>query len=386
MIIRDLRKEELYKDVALSCMAGWCKVDLEEEKKKELETLIVGAYAEDGETLMSKIGANRFKSSYCGEIVNALGIGGVATAPMYRRSGGVRAIFQELFNRAEQEGWVFSYLYPFSFNYYRQFGYERILHWNSVTFSTAGLQHLPRCSDNVKMYEGEETVLQHLLSLYNEYAARYEVAFQRDTKTRAYSDKPHLSGRWTFYTDDAYVTVEKKDSVLWIQEIVYKDLTSLTTILSFLRMFDGQVESLKFVNLPEHSEVDYLFADYGNMETCQYNGFMGRVVLVEKALSLYTYPSEKGSIAIKVLDPQMDANNGVFSITYENGKALSVTVASEGAYDIEVTIPALTRLLLGDVPVYANQMAYIPGITWNCSHEKVRSIFQPKDARIYDFF
>lgn len=387
MIIRDLRKDEYYKDGALSCMAGWCKLDLEEEKKKELTYTVVGCYADDGETLMSKIGAGVNPSSYCGHAFPALCIGGVATAPMYRRSGGVRAIFNELLqNRAEKEGWVFSYLYPFSFPYYRQFGYERVLRWNSVSFSMSALQHLPRYSENVSLYEGEETVLEHLLTLYNDFAARYEVAFRRSEKTGAYSAKPHQSGRWTFYTNDAYVTVEKKDSVLWVYEIVYKDAASLQHMISFLRMFDGQVESIKFTNLPEHSEVDYLLTDYGNVETCQYNGFMGRVVLVQKALEMYAYPNEAGQIAIQVDDPVIPANTGIYTIEYANGQAVSVKHSDAGTADIEVTIPALTRLLLGDVPVYASQMAYMPGISWNCEYEKIHKIFIPKDARIYDFF
>lgn len=384
MIIRNLRKDEFYKGTMGHCYANWDKADIEEAKKQELTREVIGAFDDDNETLYSQISLHSFESSYCGQAVPALGIGGVATAPMYRRSGGVRNIFNEIFlHRAQDRGWIFSYLYPFSFPYYRRYGYERIAKWQNWTLPISALEHIPRYS-NVTLYQGENT--EHLLALYNEYALRYEVAFQRFPHDKIYSKTPFQSGCWTFYTDNAYVTLEIiNGDTLKIHEIIYRDVTSLTEILGFLRMYDGQVDNVFFNALPEHSELDYILSDYGSMKIQQENSLMGRVVLVEKAFELYRYPIQAGSVTIRVED-SLPFNQGVFHIQYENGRAVSVMRDENDAFDIQVTIPALTRLLLGDVPPIDSMMRYMPGITWHCDPSRIRALFPTRNRQIFTRF
>ena len=54
------------------------------------------------------------------------GIGGVCTLPPYRRNGDIRMLFRVLCEEMKDKDIPFSYLYPFSHVYYRQYGYELV--------------------------------------------------------------------------------------------------------------------------------------------------------------------------------------------------------------------------------------------------------------------
>ena len=85
-----------------------------------------GVYSDDGAELYSSASANTVMSRYGRQYLPALCIGGVSTRPEYRRLGCVRRIFDQVFSLAPERGWAVSLLHPFSFSYYRKFGYERI--------------------------------------------------------------------------------------------------------------------------------------------------------------------------------------------------------------------------------------------------------------------
>jgi predicted acetyltransferase len=65
----------------------------------------------------------KYNIAFEGQAVPMCGIGGVATLPEYRRQGAIRAIMDRLLHQEREEGTVFSYLYPFSFQFYAKFGY-----------------------------------------------------------------------------------------------------------------------------------------------------------------------------------------------------------------------------------------------------------------------
>ena len=52
------------------------------------------------------------------------GVGAVQTLPPYRRRGGVAACFAKALPILYADGFLFSYLYPFSTAFYRRVGYE----------------------------------------------------------------------------------------------------------------------------------------------------------------------------------------------------------------------------------------------------------------------
>ncbi len=81
------------------------------------------AFDDDG-TMMGSISTYPYQIRFDGKSVGMSGIGFVSTLPGYRRRGAIRGCFEQAFREMKELGQVFSALYPFSVEYYRQFGYE----------------------------------------------------------------------------------------------------------------------------------------------------------------------------------------------------------------------------------------------------------------------
>jgi predicted N-acetyltransferase YhbS len=90
------------------------------------------------------------------------GIGGVATHPLARRQGHVRALMTDLLGRMRDEGHAVSALYPFRPSFYARFGYIGLPQARSVTFVPGDLgpllgRELPGEVAFVRIRDGYDT-------------------------------------------------------------------------------------------------------------------------------------------------------------------------------------------------------------------------------------
>jgi len=299
-----------------------------------------------------------------------VGIGGVASMPEYRRNGAIRAIFNEIFRIAPSRGWATSVLYPFSFSYYRQFGYERIMELNQLKVSASVLSHFER-NTSAKLYcRGGNVSKADVLSVYNTYAKRYNVMFPRTENSHEYSDEPNKSQKMTYVWYDkagkpsALATIRTGGGVMNITELCYISPDALRGILGFLRMFEGQVYEFCFRELPPHSELELLLREYVNVEHSVYNGAMGRVVLPQTLLENNIYPEEQWLFRVHI-DDFIEYNRGVYDVAYEHGTADVKKLPFDSDYDISLSVPPLSRIMLGSDSFDADRAAYLDGVKLN---------------------
>lgn len=391
MIVRRLREDEGAKLNAVQSIAFSFSSDLDDVSPIKSEVL--GAFLDDGETITSAIYPNNYMSNFCGEFLPCVGIGGVASLPEHRRGGGVRAIFNEIFRLAPERGWATSYLYPFSYNYYRQFGYERVMMRKRYTFSSEALQKFGR-DTNCVLYQGQPDVLEDIKTVYREFAKKFNIIFDRGDNFRNISDKPHKSMSYTYvhYTKagkpDAYATMRKNNDEFDIKELAYTSSSSLSGIISFLRMFEGQADSFAISNQPSDSELDYMFGDYIDFSSRLESGGMARVVLVETLLNKNIYPEESGKFSLKVND-FLDYNKGIFDVEYAGGKAeVKKRSSDDGDYDIACDIPPLSRIMLGEDNFNLDLLTYISGVDVQNETGAVQFLkaFPKRRMCLYDWF
>ncbi len=393
MIIRPLRPDENGKRAAVSSIAFSFSADIEETNKEPLTSEIIGSFLDDGETLTAMIYPNNYNSNYCGTFLPSVGIGGVASLPEYRRSGCVRAIFNEILRMAPERGWATSFLYPFSYAYYRQFGYERVLQKKTIKMPAAALCAVERNS-NAALYTGG-TMLCDILDIYNKFASRHNIMFTRDASSSAYSTEPHKSKRLTYVWYDgakpsSYATFTIDGNTMNVKELVFNDSTGLAGIIGFLRMFEGQVSEYFFSGLPEDSELDYMLKEYIDCEYTLHNTAMGRVVLVEKLLNTNTYPEDPGHFALRV-DDFLDCNRGIYEVEYSGGMAQVKKLAGRTAYDtadydVSMEIPSLTRVMLGCDDFNADKAVYMAGVNLCNSADDFFRAFPKRRRFLNDHF
>lgn len=363
MIIRPLREDEGYKARMLMGCAFSYSVDWEADKPNKLTEESIGAFCDDGETLMAQVVIKNYKSCFCGSVVNAVGIAGVSTYPEYRRNGCIKAIFNEIFKMAPERGWLVSYLYPFSYRYYRKYGYEVFFKHKTLTIPFDMITHINRNSSAV-LYTGQQDVAAGILDVYNTYAAGRNVCFKREEMS-AYSDNPVKSLRYTYLwydgkTPKAYATVKPaQDSTLEVVELVYTDKASLYGILGFLRLYDGQFKKLYIPFLEYDSPVEYLLDSDRGMSAGSFDGVQGRLIDIKKVLELNKYPDTAGSVRVKIYGDFITENNGIYDISFEKGKG-TVRKELDGEYDIAITIQSFSRLVFGNVHEYA--IPFLDGI------------------------
>ena len=145
MIIRKTRPEEGKRVNTLFAIAF--EQPMENGPGEEPGVTNWGAFEED--TMFSTFAVTDFTQFFDGNQVKMGGIGGVATLPSHRRKGGIRGIFQAALADMYENGYDFSYLYPFSTAYYRKFGYENCVNRSFVSVDLGLLS--PRKAETVSV-------------------------------------------------------------------------------------------------------------------------------------------------------------------------------------------------------------------------------------------
>ena len=287
MLIRELRDDELYKSAKLSALAFSYAVNIEEKKKETLKEHTFGAFLDDNETLIAQVVAIDYVSFHNGTPVGAVGIAGVASSPEHRRAGAVRAIFDHLFSIAGEQGWELSYLYPFSYRYYRKFGYERAVRNRTLTVALPALGGIPRNS-GAALLESDDS-LPELLALYNRFAARYNACFMRRDGKYFPLDPYRTQNYFYLWRDESgeargYFQARPNGRTLDILELVYLDRASLLGLLGFMRMFEGPFDTVSFRRLEQGSPVELLIDCDRSTSFGAYDAAMGRVLDVPACL------------------------------------------------------------------------------------------------------
>lgn len=329
---------------------------------------IIGAF-DDGE-LIAEAECMYRKSYYFGNLIEAVGIGGVASLPNERRKGAVAKIFDHLEEQCAKDDITIGILHAFSFSYYRKFGYEQAMRHAGMTVPFEYTSHIPRSSD-VRLYEGDENDTKQLLNVYNNVALSKNLMFRRDSTDgyeSIYSKEPFKDCKYTYIypkhgVAQGYVTFEVKRSErkVNINEIMFDSKDSLLALLGFLRNYDGITRELVFGTLPLNSPLFEIFGEYNKMGLTLGTGEAVRIYDVEKILRLNKYPADEGSFRLRINDT-IDKNNAVFDVKYKDGMAKINRESHSDDYDICLNACAAVRFLYADGIKTAALSSYANGV------------------------
>ncbi len=349
---------------------------------------IFGAFINEGSTLISQLECGFKKNFYCGERIGCAAVGGVATKPEYRRMGGVRAMLNTVFEYAVNNGAVVSMLYPFSIEYYRKFGYETIFRCVHAECSFKSFESIERFNEVTLAREEHKDIIK---SIYTEVARKQNMMFARDN-CENFCFTPYKSCVFTYFVnrDDAkgYVTftLNRSARTVNVSEILFNNKTALLNLLGFIRIYDGNYDTVHFDKLPVLSPVFEAIKDENKLvrRVYTYEG-AARILDVKKILEATQYPKEKGCFSVKITDAQIAKNNGVFTVSYENGKCeVGKNVSAE--YDIALDIPAASRIILGREGLTLDEISYISNVEIKTDCVGFLRAFPKKTTVFYDGF
>jgi len=287
---------------------------------------------------------------------------------------------------------VFSHLFPFSYDYYRKFGYE---HCGAVRKYTLPLEYARKLKSSGSAHEfiKGDGARGKLIEIYEAYASRHNIMISRtDDRWNGIFNINLFGADRLYYWKDAagviksWVKFKKDGDAIRVHDIAWADHESMLGILQFTGMFDGEADKLKFRASPEFLADLYWNDIYGITEERDLIG-MNRVVDAKRALELMRYDGE-GKFAIKVIDGFAAWNNGIYTVEFGGGecsvKAAAATAALTTEADITVSELALAQLILGVFDF--GQISRRDDVQVSSGSQTLERVFRRKNLLIADYF
>lgn len=331
-----------------------------------------------------------FEIYFDGNKVKMTGIGGVASAPEHRRGGNIRGIFRKVFDDMRDEGVVFSHLYPFSYDYYRLYGYEYSgyaikysIHPSAARkFKSAGT-----IGEYIKT-DDENPIITELKAVYDCFASRHNSMLTANAhRWNASVNIPLFGENKLFYWKNdkgeikSWARFNKKGDSVNIDEIYWCDSEAMIGILRFFGQFEGAAEKLVIKSGPEFNP-ELLWPNIYSIGNERNWIGMNRVVDAKKALELMKRPEKEAQFNIKINDEFAPWNQNTYNVQIgpDGCQVKEVT----NSPDIEISEKSLLQLLFGMYDL--RTLSVKPDVQINARYDKFKGVFPLKQIFIGDYF
>jgi len=352
-----------------------------------------GAYDETGRQL-SQMQVIPAKILINNQPTSAGLICGVTTLPEARNGRLVRKIFEKVMPIMKEEGMVYSMLYPFSFEFYRKFGYEQGYMRPKATFPVSELARYPYpngmkahekgdpCDDFNKVYEAF-TRDKNLAIVRG--SKEWEEILKRDPYKKREFAYIHYNAKGE---PDGYILYksEKKDlnySLLNILELAWTGKPGLEAMLGFIH---GLRSEYSDVSWPIPGGFDIfgvgVIPEPGKITYARGSLIMNRIMDVGAALSLMKAPTGSGNVSIFVTDKFIDTNTGIYVVSWEGGN-LSVDKTTRPP-DMELDVETLVQLNTGYLT--PAQVIYRDGVAIHSKMEELSALFVKQDLYQMEYY
>ncbi|WHX25420.1 GNAT family N-acetyltransferase [Virgibacillus halodenitrificans] len=345
--IQTLSRKNYEEIFALSQFAFQYKLSPEEMEKKKAEAdrhTIWGWMDED--KIAAKLHLIPLSCYINGKEFPMGGISSVATWPEYRRKGMVKHLLHHALTEMKRNGQIISYLHPFSFAFYRRFGWEHAFTEQHYSIPIEKLKKKWETSGYVRRIKPDISLLHEL---YSKYAIQWNGMLARDEKwweQRVLKDDVHIA---VAYEENGlasgYIMYEVKENTVKVKELVHNSLNAQKLLLHFIGNHDSMAEKVTMI-VPEDNHLPLLL-DEPRFEQKTAPYFMARIVDVAAFLKTYPFTGE-GEITITVDDSFFPENTGTYHVTIgERQNQVSFGDKQDSANGFHCTIQILTAMLLG---------------------------------------
>ena len=371
--------------------ADWHK-DMEKHTKGYENTL--GGF-DDQNNLIAGLGMIPYRMNFDGQVVDMCGIQAVVTAPEARASGVMTKVLDECLRIMKEKGQIFSVLYPFSYGYYRKFGYEVAYRLRKMEVPIDVFCNYPYPKDSVRFWKKGDDI-EDIKAVYDAFKKRYNYAIDRDDenwKTLTKHD-PYTTKRYTYIhydsqgNPDAYLIFRVSDRMpdhptyMYIDELAWTSKDGLFAMFGFIGGLRPQADKV-FWDVPEGMDLFSWFPEAREATLNIHPTAMTRIVDLPKVLEKLRPPSmSKDRVVIDVMDKSMPCNTGRYAIAWENN-TLSVEKTDQDP-DMVTTIEAMAQMVIGYLN--SDEAAYRQDTTIYSQHEALLSLFPKKNLYLWEKF
>ena len=319
------------------------------QSQKDSDSYTCGVF-DDGGTMQAALLVLNYRI-YLGEnsIVPMGGIGGVACLPACRGKGYAGAVIRYALEQMRETGHIVSTLYPFSWDYYRRFGWEWVGVKRHYSVPTGVLRPSPETEHVRAFRDGDKPLIE---SLYAQYARRYRGALQRSERewNGMLDDKKDKFTYTYLYerdgTAEGYLTYRggEKDNT-GLREFVALTPRAQRGLIGLLKRHEMQVNKFSW-SAPEDDPLWLTHEYQWETETKLMPTVSGRVVDVAGALRAWQPPeSAAGTFAVAVRDECAAWNQATWRVEFGQGQ--SAVAVTHDAPDVSLDIQALSQAWFG---------------------------------------
>lgn len=319
----------------------------------------------------------------------------VGSLPEERGSGHIRSLVKEVLQDFRKRGKIFAVLTPFSFAFYRKFGFELISRSLSQKMDISQLAGFP-CTYGVRRVDTPEDV-EKLKELYDAFALNKNLAPKKSEKNwrwrgnGEYGEPDWWHDGATQYTylftdesgkDCAYVKFLFSPGpdgpftgAMVVNELVYDSPEAFCQVLGFCYRMRAKMREIR-LELLDDLDLAAIVPECDEIERKLGGHFMGRLLDTQKALELMHQPQGEGSYSIQVEDRFLEENSGTYLVRFRDGKTESVVCTEENPADLIVTQETLCPMILGRFDL--KTALYRSGTKLNSGREILQQAFPGK--------
>lgn len=304
--------------------------------------------------LASQVIAIPFAVNFHGVRYQMAGIGFVSSYPEYRGQGRISQLMAKILQDCRQKGIALSYLAPFSYPFYRRYGYEMVFERSLYTIRS---EHFPQLTSETGAKRVDfAAFLQALLAVYPNIARnqkgglireRWWCSYQFERKQYRYAVYYNSCGHETGYL--AYLL---DGSTFVMKELNFTDQNAYKGLMSFIGSHSSAFAEFRYECGYDGRFLQHLVPN-GQLHTAVRPEMMGRIVDLEIFLQNYPFSGrQRKSFVLQVTeDRYAEWNVGSYQLQFTNDTCTVTRQTDSHLPVIRGSIQAVTQLLLGVLPL-----------------------------------
>ncbi len=321
----------------------------------------------------------------------------VSSLPENREGGNIRRMMKAVLSDLRENGCVFATLHPFSFSFYRKFGFElasRAMRQEAAVSEFAAL----RCEYRVKRVESQADV-DRIRPLYDRFILDKNLSIVREDKDWEYRGEGEFGQIGVFHFDDveySYLFLDEEDQLhayvkftfqpskenfiigtMNVLDLLYDSPKALKSVLAFAYGMRAKIATFSCA-LSEKLDLGMIVPNADQVKRTVSGHNMARVLHPEKLLYAMRQPEGEGEYTLSLSDPLLPENEGLYTVSYREGKTQRVLhrAQSEGKAELSLSIDTFCQLAIGLVPL--STAIYRAGTELSGDFEKMARVFPEK--------
>lgn len=354
--------------------------------KKEYKHANVYGLKED-EQLMTSVTCIPFRVNFFGRKFNMAGIGNVMSAPEYLGRDGITNLMKQAFNDMYENKVTLSYLGPFSYDYYRRFGYEQVFEslQIKIPFEKFARYH-KNLSGSIKRfkYSEAENNIGDLFNKQNNAGSVIRESWWWKNIPSWYPDDMLAVTYDEAGKTNGYMRYAFKNGDFVIRDIYYKTPDAFLILMHFINKHRSIYQNVVIHSDDTNLKINPFVTNPSDAQITIKPGMMARIVNLRNFM--LNYPVQKNElepIKLSITD-YLTWNKHLWQICVRNGAVTFEPIDGITA-DVTTDIQTLTKALFGYQSLSESYL--VSDVSGDVDKIKqLDKIFINKKARLNEFF